>query len=774
MKQAASFKTRPQIFEGLLAERAGIGGNDLDEFQHLHERAHRHRRAATMRQVHQTRRETESQDVQPQQAEAVRPEGQQGTLALEGGRGEAPLTPVPEPPRPDWRTLYDELERDWNDLAARANERNLRMTLMGAYDALIGRVRALAEHPGLSEHARGVLDELLAYHNSETVARETAQGWLADAERHVERWKALERQADENAMAVARTDDYPAWREAARTLAATGKTILGNEGRYGAYLDAPAAGKPRARLVVDQLCDRIETPRNSVGEWLAAARRHMEARGDLKNAAPDPRAGLTASKGYPTWREEAERLMEEGKDVLSGRAASQPHADGEPTAGERLMRRAFSQLGETIGEDDKKIAARKARKRRERATEWSRLRFADEPAGAAVEAKPQAGSTNEVPEWAQTSRSRRALGRDRQATIERSSAASLERWQRLKRQWNRQLERAEEQGVHIIYTKGFGDLHRHLRSMADDAYLESRIRGNIGDVLQLLEEAQARREHVESTRDRLLDRLERRDGELGFGSSRDRRPAPDRRYTCTTTTANGDCVVTISPNGTYTAATADTWTFTPELNSTAWLADAEFISFGWWMQEPASADGAYSFQYYADGTVYAPPTGTAPDTLTAGSATYSGRAAGQYAVQTIDDTGVTGGMHGEFTAAATLMATFGPTANTISGTISGFTAEDGSSPGWEVTLHQKSLGAETALGTGTPTGFPVSAQSDPTRPGYDGTTATMGNHMAYGDWTGQYFGNSTTSTAAYPLGVGGTFQADSEAVSIAGAFGARR
>ena len=473
MKQVASFRARAKTFDRLLAGRAGIGGNDLDAFEQLHERARRHRRAATMRQVHQTRRETESQDVQPQQAEAVRPEGRQGALALEGGRGEVPPTPVPEPPRPDWQTLYDELHRDWNDLAARANERNLPMTLVGAYDVLIGRVRALAEHPGLSWHARGVLDELLAYHDSETVARETAQGWLADAERHVECWRVLERRVDEKAMAVARMDDYPAWREAARTLAATGKTILGNDERYGAYLDALAAGKSRARLVVDQLRDRIEAPRNSVGEWLAATKRHMEARNTLEDAAPNPRIGITASRGYPEWREEAERLMEEGKDILSGRAASQTHADDNPTTGERLMQRSLSQLGETIGEDDRRIAARKARARRERATEWSRLRFADDLGGTSSEARTRAGTTDEVPEWTQASRSRRALGRDRQATIKRSSAASLERWQRLKRQWNRQLEQAGEQGVHVIYTKGFGDLHRHLRSMADDAYLKT-------------------------------------------------------------------------------------------------------------------------------------------------------------------------------------------------------------------------------------------------------------------------------------------------------------
>ena len=34
--------------------------------------------------------------------------------------------------------------------------------------------------------------------------------------------------------------------------------MLEDEDTYGAYLDAIAAGKPRARLTVDQLRDRIE------------------------------------------------------------------------------------------------------------------------------------------------------------------------------------------------------------------------------------------------------------------------------------------------------------------------------------------------------------------------------------------------------------------------------------------------------------------------------------------------------------------------------------
>ena len=109
----------------------------------------------------------------------------------------------------------------------------------------------------------------------------------------------------------------------------------------------------------------------------------------------------------------------------------------------------------------------------------------------------------------------------------------------------------------------------------------------------------------------------------------------------------------------------------------------------------------------------------------------------------------------------------------ISGAISDFTAEDGSSPDWTVTLHSKSLGAQANLANVSFAAADANRQLDPSMAGYDGVTATMGNHTAYGDWTGQYFGGGG-ATSSYPLGVGGTFQADSEAVSIAGAFGARR
>ena len=237
------------------------------------------------------------------------------------------------------------------------------------------------------------------------------------------------------------------------------------------------------------------------------------------------------------------------------------------------------------------------------------------------------------------------------------------------------------------------------------------------------------------------------------------------RYLCTPNTGT-TCSVTVAPSGAYTSA--DTWTFVPELNSTAWQGDQEFMSFGWWLQEPTAATGTYTFRYYADGTAYQLASGN----LAAGSATYNGRAAGQFVVQEIDDAGVTGGEAGMFTAAASLTARFSGTAagGTLEGTISGFQSDnaDVNVSGWSVALEQQTITGGTQANVTS-----AGAQNDPDNPAFDGATATMGDETAHGTWSSQFFGNATT-TDAYPLGVGGVFQADNEAASIAGSFGARR
>ncbi len=240
------------------------------------------------------------------------------------------------------------------------------------------------------------------------------------------------------------------------------------------------------------------------------------------------------------------------------------------------------------------------------------------------------------------------------------------------------------------------------------------------------------------------------------------------RYECSGGTATDPCQVTVAPNGSYTLV--GTWTFVPELNATAWQGDQEFMSFGWWLQEPTAQTGSYTFRYYADGNPYSIASGT---NLAAGSAIYNGRAAGKFVVQEIDNTGVVDGEAGMFTAAASLTARFTGTGagGTLEGTISGFESDNSGVDvsGWSVALNRQTL-TDTAGTSLLSTG---GGQIDPTAPGFDGATATMGDQTAHGDWTSQFFGQPTTADA-YPLGVGGTFQADNEAASIAGAFGARR
>ena len=353
------------------------------------------------------------------------------------------------------------MQKDWNALVARADEPDLPLTLMGGYDALIGRVRTLAEHPDLSARAKGNLAGLLEYHDKEAKARRMAQGWLADAERHVEAWKALERRSDGLGMPVARMDEYAGWREAARTLAATGRMILGDDESYGAHLAAVAAGRPRARLVVDQLREWIETPHNRVGEWLAVVGRHMEVRDALQDAAPDRRIHLTAMASYVEWREEAQRLVEEGEDILSERKASRTRPD-DITPGERRMSAALSEFGATIGDDDREIAARKARQQRHWARERARLGFAEDMDVSAQADPAPPGIGDEGPERGVLWKLRRVYDwdgrmaeRERQARIAAETDMSAERWQEYRRNWNRLLERAAEKGVHVIYMHGY-------------------------------------------------------------------------------------------------------------------------------------------------------------------------------------------------------------------------------------------------------------------------------------------------------------------------------
>ena len=173
-----------------------------------------------------------------------------------------PAAPHPKhDAEPAWETLYDGLEREWNDLVAVANRAELPLPLVRGYDELIGRVQDLAEHPRLPSTEHQELTGLLDYHRTEIAARRAVHDYLAAAERHVKACEPLQREAESQGVHVSEVAGWLEWRHEAQRLVRAGGAILADQDTYGAYLDAIAAGKPRARLSVDQLHSRIEDGR---------------------------------------------------------------------------------------------------------------------------------------------------------------------------------------------------------------------------------------------------------------------------------------------------------------------------------------------------------------------------------------------------------------------------------------------------------------------------------------------------------------------------------
>ena len=261
MKQARMFRTRPQVYERLLAERAGIGRREFEELGEVHARAGSYLRSVNARTASAAREAAQSEQTRTETVAVHAPD-----YTPEPAVDEHAQVQPREPAASDrtyetesaWETLYDRLERDWNDLVAVANRAGLPLPLVRGYDELIGRVGDLAEHPRLPSTEHRELAGLLDYHRAETAARKTIHDYIAAAERHVKACESLQRDAESQGVHVSEVTGWPEWRDEAQRLEKAGRAILADQDTYGAYLDAVAAGKPRARLTVDQLRSRIQ------------------------------------------------------------------------------------------------------------------------------------------------------------------------------------------------------------------------------------------------------------------------------------------------------------------------------------------------------------------------------------------------------------------------------------------------------------------------------------------------------------------------------------
>ena len=280
LKQAETFRARPDDFASLLAQRGGIARKDLDAFEDLHARARRHRRAATMRHVHRMKKEAEQEAQQP------KPELWQGELALEGGRAEAPRradtvtrdtagmqspdrdatlarhvdtvppveaedypwahaaaaqenVPPPDqnPPKPDWYAPYEALQRDWNELIERVQQTGEPLFYTKGYADMIPRIQALAENPDIPAGTRAPMIEALEIYQRDLSARKHVEDYLDAAERHMGTHASLQRVADSLGVPIIDVSDHLDWRQEADRLTAAAETILADGETYGPHLD---------------------------------------------------------------------------------------------------------------------------------------------------------------------------------------------------------------------------------------------------------------------------------------------------------------------------------------------------------------------------------------------------------------------------------------------------------------------------------------------------------------------------------------------------------
>ena len=241
-------------------------------------------------------------------------------------------------------------------------------------------------------------------------------------------------------------------------------------------------------------------------------------------------------------------------------------------------------------------------------------------------------------------------------------------------------------------------------------------------------------------------------------------------YRCTGT----ECMATAGTGSAITLDGAD-WSFVHDAGAMTSRADADYLYFGWWLQKNKD-DKPTAASAFAGVTGMV--TASTNPTLLSGTATYTGHAAGKFA---ISDT-LTGGDAGHFTADATLTAKFGTAAtettnnsNGLTGTLDNFMANDKSVP-WSVSLLRANLnGTGGTVAFNDPDTASVDESATQTVWSIDGTSAA-----ASGSWTAQMYDEKPGPAPSgdgsnVPTTVTGTFQSHFDGThSMVGAFGATK
>ena len=269
----------------------------------------------------------------------------------------------------------------------------------------------------------------------------------------------------------------------------------------------------------------------------------------------------------------------------------------------------------------------------------------------------------------------------------------------------------------------------------------------------------------------------------GFPTTGTHRYDEDEDVTGTFMGASGTYTCNVAA-GCASAVTADGinlgdgWLFKAAPGATLQNKDGAYLQFGWWVrQDKDGPTHAGAFR----GMTGTPTLATATyDSATStggigtanlvGEATYTGKAAGKFAVS--DPLRPANDNAGHFTADAKLMANFQDTQTTatdlttLTGTIDNFRLNDGSTdPGWSVELQKAPFDGTNVFGT-------VSATSTGDRTVW---SIGDGKGASSGEWEAQMYYDKASDENNTPHSVVGTFESNIGSThSMAGAFGAER
>ena len=318
LKQADTFRARPAEFAFLLAERGGIERRDLDAFEELHARARRHRRAATMRYVHQIKREAKQQGLKPEMRQGMPPRG--GGVAetaggvptgriqpTEPGDGRprtptqatppietfampterslardppavAPAVDKPSAPTEEqvaWDT-YSALRQDWSRHLAAAERAGVHAIYVKGYKQLRARMEALAKNPALEDRPRRSLGNVLAQLDEGTETRREIEDYLAAVKDRLEyRNEVLETVAIDLNRPVTGLTGYGRWRTDIDRLAETGQRIMDGHVIYGSHLNGIPLGLEHMRWALTDIGRLMARDDRQISE-AAERERHSE------------------------------------------------------------------------------------------------------------------------------------------------------------------------------------------------------------------------------------------------------------------------------------------------------------------------------------------------------------------------------------------------------------------------------------------------------------------------------------------------------------------